>query len=86
MDAATHNVLKRDEYALSGRLMRTSLFPKWAKVYSETKKAEVWFPKEMYFFDKVEKGNSTYVKVKAVDLRRLPANIFTKAWMESKSR
>lgn len=86
VDQATHNVLKRNEYALSGRLMRSSLFPKWSKVFSQTKGAEVWFPKEMYFFDKVEKGNSTYVKVKDVDLRPLPANIFTKAWMESKSR
>jgi hypothetical protein len=34
----------------------------------------------------VEKANSTIVVLKSVDLRPLEANIFTKAWLESKSR
>jgi outer membrane lipoprotein-sorting protein len=86
VDQATSNVLKRQEFALSGRLLRTAYFPKWHKLYSESKKAEVWYPQEMRFFDEVEKGNSTLVMIKAVDLRPLQANIFTKAWLESKSR
>ncbi|HEY5453306.1 MAG TPA: outer membrane lipoprotein-sorting protein, partial [Polyangia bacterium] len=38
------------------------------------------------FYDEVEKANQTLVMIKAVDLKSLPANLFTKAWLESKSR
>jgi outer membrane lipoprotein-sorting protein len=86
IDKATANVLKRQELALSGRLMRTSYYPKWKKVYSESKKGDVWFPEEMRFYDEIEKQNQTLILVKQIDLRPLSANLFTKAWLESKSR
>jgi len=86
VDAESGNVLKRQEFAESGKLMRTSLTPKWNKVYSESKRGEVYVPKEIRIYDEVEKGNSTIVLIKQTDLRDLPANIFTKAWLESKSR
>ncbi len=86
VDQATGNVLKRQEFALSGKLMRTALYPKWHKVYSESKQADVWYPKQMYFYDEVEKGNQTIVSIKDIDLRGLDKNMFTKAWLESKSR
>ncbi len=86
VDKGTRNILKRQEFALSGRLMRTGYYPKWQKLYSEAKKADVWFPAEMRFFDEVEKANSTLVLIKSVDLKPLDANLFTKAWLESKSR
>lgn len=86
VDTATSNILKRQEFALSGRLLRTSYYPKYRKLFSESKKAEVWFPEEMRFYDEVEKANSTVVLIKQVDLRPLDANLFTKAWLESKSR
>jgi outer membrane lipoprotein-sorting protein len=86
VDAATGNVLKRQELALSGRLMRTSYYPKWKKIFSESKGADVWFPEEMRFYDEVEKANSTVILIRQVDLRGLSANMFTKAWLEAKSR
>ena len=86
IDKETKNVLKRQEYALSNRLLRTSYYPKWKKVYSESKKAEVYYPEEIRFYDEVEKANQTLVLIRAVDLHPLPANLFTKAWLESKSR
>jgi hypothetical protein len=86
VDAKTFNVLKRQEMALSGKLMRTSYYPRWKKIYSESKKGDVWFPEEMRFFDEIEKGNQTLILIKEIDLRALEANIFTKAWLESKSR
>ena len=86
VDKDTKNVLKRQEYALSGRLLRTAYYPKWKKVFSESKKADVWYPEEMRFFDEVEKANSTLILIRAVDLKALPPNLFTKAWLESKSR
>ena len=86
MDVETKNVLKRLDCAASGKLMRKGLYPKWRKLYSESKGADVWFPKEMYIFDMIEKGNKTTILIKDVDLNKLQANIFTKAWLESKSR
>ena len=86
IDKETKNVLKRQEYALSGRLLRTSYYPKWKKVFSESKKADVWYPEEIRFYDEVEKSNSTLILFKSVDLAPLDGNLFTKAWLESKSR
>ncbi|HSM93048.1 MAG TPA: outer membrane lipoprotein-sorting protein [Anaeromyxobacteraceae bacterium] len=86
VDKATLNELKRQEFALSGRLMRTAYYPRWRKVYSPSKKGEVWYPEEMRFFDEIEKGNSTLILIKEIDLRPLEANLFTKAWLEAKSR
>ena len=86
IDKATHNVLKRQDYALSGRLMRTALYPKWQKLASPTKGADVYFPAQIHIYDEVEKSTSTLVLFKQVDLTPLDANLFTKAWLESKSR
>jgi outer membrane lipoprotein-sorting protein len=86
VDRATLNVLKRQELALSGKLMRTNYYPRWKKIWSESKKGEVWFPEEMRIYDEIEKGNATLILIREVDLRPLEANLFTKAWLESKSR
>jgi hypothetical protein len=86
VDAKTLNVLKQQDLALSGRISRTSYYPRWRKIYSESKQADVWFPEEMRIFDEIEKGSSTLILIKEVDLRPLEANLFTKAWLESKSR
>ena len=86
VDKETKNVLKRQEFALSGRLLRTSYNPKWKKAYSESKKGDTWFPEEIRFFDEVEKANSTLILIKEVDFHPLATNLFTKAWLESKSR
>ena len=34
VDKDTMNILKRQEYALSGRLMRTCYYPKWKKIFA----------------------------------------------------
>jgi outer membrane lipoprotein-sorting protein len=86
VDKETNNILKRQEFALSGRLLRTAYFPKWKKLYSESKKADVWYAQEMRFYDEVEKANSTLILIQSVDLKPLEANVFTKAWLESQSR
>ena len=86
IDVESHNTLKIQDFAASGKLMRTSYYPKWRKLYSESKGADVWFPKEIRIFDEVEKSNRTIIMIRKVDLKSLPVNIFTKAWLESKSR
>ena len=86
VDKGSLNILKRQELALSGRLMRTAYYPRWKRIFSESKGADVWYPEEIRIFDEIEKGNSTLVLIKEIDLRPLAANLFTKAWLESKSR
>jgi len=86
IDEATGNDLKRQDFALSGRLMRTSYVPKWEKLYSPGKKADLWYRKQINIYDEIDKANSTVVVIKSVDLSDLPENMFTKAWLESKSR
>lgn len=86
VDQSTKNILKQQELAASGKLMRTSYYPKWKKIMSESKGAEVWFPEQIRIFDEIEKGNRTTIFMKRVDLSKLPRSIFTKAWLESKSR
>jgi hypothetical protein len=66
--------------------MRTAYTPRWNKEFSPSKQADVWRPVEIRIYDEVEKDNSTLILIKETDLNPLPANIFTKAWLESKSR
>ncbi len=93
LSVTSGNTLKKQEFAESGKLMRTSYTPKWVKKFSPSKAerfgkehGEVWTPKEIRIFDEVEKGNSTTILLKEQDLNSLPANLFTKAWLESQSR
>jgi outer membrane lipoprotein-sorting protein len=86
VDQENKNVLKRAEFSLSGKLMRTTYYPKWNKKFSESKKGDVWIPEEMRIFDELEKANSTIILIKESDLKNVDGNIFTKAWIESKSK
>ena len=86
IDRDTNNVLKRQDFAVSGRLLRTGYYPKWKKVFSQSKGGDVWFPEETRLYDEVQKETSTIVQFRAVDVEALDANTFTKAWLESKSR
>lgn len=86
VDQATGNQLKRQDFAESGRLMRTTYYPAWNKVYSDSKKDYVYVPKEIRIYDEVEKGTQTTVVIQETDLHSLDDSIFTKAWLESKSR
>lgn len=86
VDKATGNPLKYESRAASGRLLRTVYLPSWTRMYSESKGDHVYVPREIRVYDELEKGNSTIVTLQDVDLSPLPANIFTKAWLESQSR
>ena len=86
VDQKTQNILKIQDRALSGRLMRTVYYPKWRRIKSESKGSDVYFPKRILIFDEVEKANQTQIVMRKVDLNNLPQNIFTKAWLEGQSR
>lgn len=86
VDKETGNLLKREDKAVSGKLLRTTYYPKWSRMFSESKKADVYVATEVRIYDEVEKGNKTLVVIRETDLKPLDANLFTKAWLESKSR
>jgi hypothetical protein len=86
VDQATGNILKRQDFALSGKLMRSTYYPEWLKKYSESKGADIYYPREIRIFDEIEVGTSTTVVIQETDLNALSDSIFTKAWLESKSR
>lgn len=86
VDQESKNVLKRQEMALSGKLLRTIYYPSWNKMFSKSKNAEVFVPQEIRVFDEVEKGTGTTVVLRDVKLDPLEANMFTKAWLESQSK
>lgn len=86
VDAASQNILKREEAALSGKLMRRLLYPAWEKMFSKSKGADVFVPKEIYVYDLLEDEKLTKVRLQNVNLDPLEKNMFTKAWIESQSR
>lgn len=86
LDKTTGNPLKRQDLALSGKVLRTTYYPEWQKLFSPSKKADVYFPKQILIKDEIEVGKSTTVVIQNVDLNPLDDSIFTKAWLESKSR
>lgn len=86
IDVESEHTLKQQERALSGKLMRTVYYPEWGTATGPSSQGEVHFPKEIRIFDEVEKGNRTTVVFKQVALEPLKANMFTKAWLESRSR
>jgi outer membrane lipoprotein-sorting protein len=86
LDQSTGNVLKRQDFAVSGKLVRTTYYPQWNRVWSESKGAEVYFPQRILIYDEIQTGNQTTVVLQQVDLKPLDDAIFTKAYLESKSR
>lgn len=86
IDQDSKNIMKREEFALSTKLMRRILYPGWEKMFSKSKGADVYVPKEIYVYDMLEDEKLTKVKLVTVNLDPLEKNMFTKAWIESQSR
>lgn len=86
VDKKTGNQLKIQEHSLSNRLLRTLYFPKWRKVFNEKTKKNTYIPKEIRIYDELEKGSIDIMMIEQIELAPQPPNIFTKAWLESKSR
>jgi len=76
----TNLVLKAEEYSLTHRLMRTSLFPKYTKV------ANVVIPVQMIFVDELVEGQKTQITVSEISVNPIPDHVFTKAYIERVNR
>ena len=76
----TNLVLRTEEYSLTKRLMRSSLFPNYAKVGSGV------IPTQMIFIDELVKGKKTQITISEISTNKLPDHVFTKAYVERVNR
>ncbi|HHW73550.1 MAG TPA: outer membrane lipoprotein-sorting protein [Firmicutes bacterium] len=76
----TNLVLKAEEYSLTRRLMRSSLFTKYAKV------GEAIIPVQMVFVDELVEGKKTQVSLSEISVAPIPDHVFTKAYLERVNR
>ena len=86
VDVDSRNPLKQQDQALSGKPLRTLYFPKWEEAKRAKGKGVVHYPREIRIYDELQKGNETVVVIQSVELQPLQDSLFTKAWLESKSR
>lgn len=73
-------VLKTQDYSLTKRLMRTSLFPKYAKI------GEKYVPVNTIFVDELTEGKKTQITISDISVEKLPDYVFTKAYVERVNR
>ena len=79
-------IRKIEEFGDSGKLLRTALHTKHARLQSKGKGGPVLVAREIRLLDEVEKDRKSTVILKALDLGPVESSIFTKGYFESKSR
>jgi len=70
-------VLKQEYLSISGRLMRTILYPKYAELGGGK-----FFPSQMLVIDEINKGEKSQITMSEMSLETLPDKVFTKAFLE----
>lgn len=75
-----HLLLKTEDYSATGRLMRTSLFPRYAKVSGK------YIATVMIFVDELIEGRKTQISITDISTKTLPDTIFTKSYVERVNR
>ena len=73
-------VLKSEDYSETGRLLRTSLFPNYAKAGSK------YVASRMIFVDELVEGKKTSISLSEISLVGLPDSVFTKSYVERVNR
>lgn len=69
-------VLKQEDYSVSGRLMRTSLYPRYERV------GEKLLPKQVLIVDELDEGRRTQLTMSDATTRPIPDSVFTRAYLE----
>jgi hypothetical protein len=72
--------LKAEEFSLNRRLLRTSLFPAWAKV------GDKYIATRSIFQDGLVAGKRTELLVSEISIRALSDEMFTKSYLEKVGR
>ena len=87
IESTKRNILKREEYSATGKLLRSVYYPKWEEMKTgQAQKPTVWVATEMRIYDEIEKGRNTIVQLKEASFDPLAPSLFSKAWVEGKSR
>lgn len=73
-------LLKSESYSLTQRLMRTALFPSYARVGDSV------VPRQMLFVDELVEGKRTQITLTQLSVDPLSDNVFTKAFVERVNR
>ena len=73
-------ILKSEDYSATGRLMRTSLFPSYAKIGGK------FLATKMIFTDELIEGKKTQITITDISTKDLPDSIFTKSYVERVNR
>ncbi len=73
-------LLKEQSFALSGTLMQTAYYLKYTKIDGQ------YVSVKQIFIDEYEKGNKTVLTISGISTKKLPDNIFTKAYLENVSK
>ena len=73
-------LLKREDYSVSGRLMRTSLYPKYVELEGKL------LPSQTLIVDEINKGEKSQITMAEQSVATLPDKVFTKAFLEQVNR
>ena len=73
-------ILKTEDYSLTERLMRTSYYPRYARV------GDAVVPTEMIFVDELVAERKTQISLSDLSSAPIPDSVFTKAYVERANR
>lgn len=73
-------ILKKEDLSVNGRLMRTTLFPK----YADVGKGRL-YPSQMLIRDEINKGEQSQITLTEMSTDKIKDVTFTKAFLEGKS-
>ncbi len=69
-------LLKQEDFSVSGRLMRTTLYPKYAEIDGRL------MPSQILIVDEINKGEKSQITMAEQSVAPLPDKVFTKAFIE----
>jgi outer membrane lipoprotein-sorting protein len=69
-------LLKQEDYSVSGRLMRTSLYPKYVEISGRL------VPSQILIIDELNPGERSQITMTEQSLAALPDKVFNKAFLE----
>jgi len=73
-------LLKREDYSVNGRLMRTTAYPKYVELEGKL------LPAQILILDEINKGEKSQITMTEQSVTPLPDKVFTKAFLEQVSR
>lgn len=79
-------MIRSQDYAATGKLLRSMVVTRKAVVQRKDLKRNVEVATELNLFDEVDKTRKTILRIEGATQGELAPNIFTKAYVESKSR